>query len=190
MPWGPMTIMWCDPGKGSGLAWCRIAEPTRAAVVASVLDGSGGVRHVTGPTEDHRAWRIFEAVMRVKPDVFGMEDFILYPDRTHLPSRSGTEPMRIIAKVEMLLWLARTQGTFVSEWAGPFDVTEMKDERQMANERLVVSMEEVRSLGLYFTDGQMKKNGWGEKSKDAMAALQHLLAYVKKLNEAKRKGRG
>lgn len=180
-----MKIMWCDPGKGSGLAWATISAPTRMEVVDSWKRGDGGCAHITGPTEDHRAWNIFKRVIRFEPDVFGMEDFILYPDRSHNPDRSGTEPMRIIAKVEMLFFLASTtNGALgIEDFAGPFSLPRI--EKQMANVRLDITTEELKRLKLWRTPSQVE----GGVSKDAMAALQHLLHYIKKLNEVQRRAK-
>lgn len=168
-----MRIMWVDPGGRTGVAWCDISAPTRAAVVGSWIDGSGGCSEEFGPTENHNAWNVFVRASKFNPDVFGFEDFRLFPNQvTH--DMSGTIPMRIQARLEMLFWLAGTSfGEMgIAGVAGPF---QPRLEYQMPHERLDIGVDELRRLKLWRTKGQ----GGG---KDAMAATQHLLHYVKVLN--------
>jgi len=107
----------------------------------------------------------------VEPDIVVLEDFRPYPGEQQ--NMSGLEPMRLIAMID-LIWtmpyLLEDEGD--PPWGG--DLPPLV--KQMAGERLDISIEELKRLGIYRTRGQ----GGG---KDSTAATQHLLHYVKKRNE-------
>lgn len=170
-----MRVVAVDPGTRSGISWCMIRGKrwTRDEVVHSWGAGTGGTCEVTGPTEPHRAFAIIEKVSELKADVLVIEDFVLYPGVSHGVQRSGTEPMRLIAMLDFAWFMARMD----DEEAWLPEVV-----KQMASERVGVTVEELKRLGLYRTRGQ----GGG---KDSTAATQHLLTYIKKVNAGMRKDR-
>lgn len=167
------VVVAIDPGKRTGISWATIERWTRAAVVSSWNEGTGGTCEVTGPTEPHRQWAILSKIMELSPDVVVLEDFRLYPDRDHRPDLSGTEPMRHIAVLDFF-WVAAEAGFFDHE---PFKMPLLV--KQMAGERYDITVDELKRLKLYRTKGQ----GGG---KDSTAATQHLLHYIKKVNESRR----
>lgn len=167
-------VMAVDPGTRSGISWTVIRgnQWTQAEVVASWEAGTGGTCEVTGPTEAHRAWEILEFVRTFAPHVLVVEDFVIFPGAVVTLDRSGTEPMRINAMLQFWMWHASDRGPGAIGQRWPVELV-----WQMPGERLVITVDRLRELGLYRTKGK----GGG---KDSTSATQHLLAYVKKRHDA------
>lgn len=175
-----LKVIWFDPGAKTGVAWANVPVESSFPVHERVLEawkeggamgGCAELRGGIGPdVESATVWKMIEWIERFEPDVVGMEDFRLFPDREHPPDQSGTTPMRIIAAFDMMWWLVKRE-----EMSLGLNGEEILPEyvKQMPGERSVVTPVRLRRWGLWRTPTQ----GGG---KDAMAATQHLVVFLRK----------
>lgn len=172
-----MRVMAVDPGVVTGLAWAtvdlddgrRIDELVRESWERGGKDGGCWQLDVGygDHAESRGVWRIIDRWLCVlEPDLMVWEDFRLFPNERHAPDQRGTVPMRMLAAMDMMWWLAKNvpveDGPVISRYV-----------KQMPGERSVVKVEQLKRWGLWRTP---KQHG----GKDAMAATQHLIVALRK----------
>lgn len=172
-----MKVMAFDPGTTTGVAWADL-EPGRDPVESireewRRREAKGWTQAVTevpcGIDERGAVVKMVDMLYRFGAEVGIIEDFILLPPEVHggwSSDRKGLSPVRIAARMDQEIanhvWPAGVPPEIVM---------------QMPGERTIITPERLKRWGLWVT----KSKGGG---KDAMAALQHLIVYGRKLNNA------
>lgn len=160
-----MWIMALDPGGMTGIAIARMDVERRRLSDVSVSQFP-----MPAEGEDRWAWEMWQMIGKEGPDVLVVEDFRLFPNMQHGPDQSGTTPMRLNARLQMVAWLIKMEEL---EWDGYLPEIEM----QMPGERSVVTDDELRKMGLWTTPSK----GGGPH---AMDALRHLIVFGRKLGKS------
>lgn len=173
-------VLWFDPGGTTGWAAARLQKGRKVLECVRETMKVGQIKVGLGePDESAGAWAMMELIAAINDDddvlgpldVVGVEDFRLFPGETHSPDQKGTTPMRIIAKVDMLFWMAE------HDEAGSVRMDVLDPPRlvkQMPGERSIITDKRLKDWGLWRTE---KRQGGGQH---AMDALRHLIVFGRK----------
>lgn len=183
-----MKVLWLDPGGTTGWACARLTRGVKVIDAVRETMQVGQVSCGLGePMESAHAWELLSLIADINDhgddplDVVGFEDFRLFPGQEHSPDMKGTLPMRLLAKIDMLWWMATDQDVGLDDYDllpyGPGAVPKLV--KQMPGERSIVTDALLKRWGLWRTE---KRQGGGQH---AMDALRHLIVFGRKWVEGK-----
>jgi hypothetical protein len=172
-----IRVLWFDPGGTTGWACARLERGQKVISAVKETMRVGQIKIGLGePAESVGAWKMMELIGKINDtddvlgplDVVGLEDFRLFPDERHSPDMKGTTPMRLLAKVDQMFWLAQQDAS--REYIGVLP----RIEKQMPGERTLITDVLLKRWGLWRTE---KRQGGGPH---AMDALRHLIVFGRK----------
>jgi hypothetical protein len=172
-----MKVFVFDPGLTTGVI---SAEPDLSSPVRMVesIRETMCLWHVKMPNEEVGTLRLWELMLSCEPDRVIGEDFRLFPDVPHRPDPRGTAPDRILARIDLLMYMVHEYELelwpFVGGWLLPREVI-----KQMPGERTVVTDKWLREHELWRTPKHITGAVTGD-SNHAMDALRHLIVFCRK----------
>jgi hypothetical protein len=195
-----MKLLWLDPGGTTGWAVARLVRGVKVIDAVRETLQCGQIPCGLGePMESAHTWKLMELIADVNDrseeglDVVGLEDFRLFPGEDHSPDQKGTTPMRLLAKIDMLWWMAQQEAADM-QWVdsrmpqnGVSGIPKLV--KQMPGERSLITDELLRRWGLWRTPTGRASKGAGRNAggggPHAMDALRHLIVFGRKWVEGK-----
>lgn len=188
-----MKVFVFDPGLTTGVCGVEVADERSSNEERTIEEVRASMKlwHIKFPQEQYGTMKLWDCLTAFEPDIIVAEDFILFPDRAHPPDRVGTVPDRILAMVDLLMYLS-VEGILEYGPAAPAGYRDGKWQslhvpaivKQMPGERTIVTDDWLRRHKLWRTPGQIEGAVTGDKN-HAMDALRHLVVWLRKYNTGK-----
>lgn len=192
-----MKVIVFDPGLTTGVVSVNVSDERSQKEEGMLVEIRETMKlyHIKFPNEQYGAMKLWDCICAFAPDLIIGEDFRLFPDVPHHPDPRGTAPDRILAMIDLLMYLA-VEG--ILEY-GPQQSSGYRsgdpDEKwtrlrfppivkQMPGERTIVTDAWLRRHDLWRTPGQIEGAVTGDKN-HAMDAVRHLIVWLRKYNTGK-----
>lgn len=185
----PVRVFVYDPGLTTGVVTAEvvIARGRPENLILDDIRNTMHLYHVKMPNEQYGVLRLWNEVVWFQPDVIVGEDFRLFPDVPHSPDPRGTAPDRILAMMDLALYLWREGGIILS--GSSLKIARSRNEgngngapevfKQMPGERTIVDDNFLRRNDLWRTPKYIEGAKTGD-SNHAMDALRHLVVWTRK----------